>query len=273
METMQPEQFQTAHALALFEYMRFGIVVTALLTGRPTCLVSKAWTTIPWARAEHNKGSMQRLIDLMCESSPLQPLKHLTSLVPDCEGDPAASQIPETVERLLIQLYDWRRSVEFSLSTRLRTVNPPDKPSMLYANDVYSIQFERPDDLFELALFNMVLIYLCRFLKGAVPLQRCPNDPAITSIKGAETTQTSLLPTTPLSLPIGDPVARAKIAAREIYVISKCLTSDGLFGFGTLYLSVPLLVAKDFLLREGDAEGHKVDEAFNHMFTIWTGRV
>lgn len=269
LEAMQPEQFQTSQTLALFEYVRFSVVMTALISGRPTQLTSEPWRTIPWARAKHSKGSMHILMDILCDIIPLQSEKNLMWLVPD-HNDPISTSTQDKVGRLLLQLHDWRRSIEPGLNTRLKAVDLVEESTLIHTGADCPVQFERPNDLFQLALFNMLLIYLTRFMMNNVVV---PGETSLLDQCSAQCLlERSVLPTTPLVLPILDLPARATVAAKEIYTIWKCLTSDGLFGCGSFYLSVPLIVAKIYLLQIGDPEGSDINEAIDQIPSLWAGR-
>lgn len=273
LEAMQPEKFQSAQALALFEYLGFTVIITAVISGRPTSLASQRWRTVPWVKARHERGSMQTLIDLMCDLIPLQSEKRLLQLGPEEEYKSIPALTMDRVARLLIQLQDWRSSIEPGLKMRMKTIDLTGRSTMVYAGDGCPIQFEQPTDLFQLALFNMILIYLCSFfIQDGKGRQR--DAPQIEESTGAQITSERLspMPTTPLVLPISDPIARAKVAAKEILVLWQCLTNDGLFGCGSFYLSVPLIVAKIFLLREGDAGASDLNEALDRIPAIWAGR-
>lgn len=272
LEAMQPEQFQTAHTLALFEYMRFTIVMAALISGQQTRLLSEPWRKIPWAQAKHRKASMQLLLDLVCDMVPLQSEKNLLWVVPDRPG-PMTSSTRESVGRLLSQLSEWRRALEVGLDARLKTLDPAEQSTLEYTGAEYPLQFERPDDLFQLGLFNMIVIYLCRFLNdGSIFLEQAGPAAQLSTVSSHGFAHRSILPTTPLVLPVHDPVARARVAAKEIYMIWKCLTQDGLFGCGSFYLTVPLIVAKYHLLQEGDTEAMEIGEALDRIPALWAGR-
>lgn len=272
LEAMKPEQFQTDQSLALFEYMRFTIIMTSLLTGRPTSLASEPWRMTPWARAKHAKGSMHVLIDLLCDIIPLQSEKHFMCLIPDRAG-PTASSIKGKVSMLMQQLYDWRQSVEPGFRIRLKTIDGAGQSTLIHTGAGYPIQFEKPQDLFQLGLFNMILIYLCRYLTEDETLSQATDPQTQSSVmQGCASNQTSILPTTPLTLPVPDPITRATTAAKEICVIWKCLTKDGLFGCASFYMSVPLVVAKVHLVQVGDAEASELDEAIDRIPSLWAGR-
>lgn len=66
-ELQGPHAFTEPKALALFESLRFTIIIAYLYRRRPTFLADHAWKTIPWSANPLTKPSMQQLLDIMAE--------------------------------------------------------------------------------------------------------------------------------------------------------------------------------------------------------------
>lgn len=268
---MRPEQFQDPDKLALFGLLRYSVATVSLLTGEPTCLESEAWRTIPWARATWSRGSIHKLVDLIYDMSPLQPAMHVAIQFPFGKQDCPAQHTREQVCRLLLQLFEWRQSAELGLRKRLKDLVALDQSTLRYVSRIHSIEFDRPDDLYELAIFNMILIYLCRFLMFDQSLRDEVNAAVLVTGTGLKHDQIPGVLRTPLTLPIDDPITRARIAAREIGSMWQCLTSNGLFGFATLYLSLPMHVARNLLICEGDPAASELVESCQSIPLYWVG--
>lgn len=245
-EATEPDQFQSAAGLAFFEQIRYDIIALALLQQRQTSLTSWPWSVLPWAHADGAKSSMQRLIDLLCQIMPLQSVLPIATLLPDSSAP--IEYAPEWVAELLVELRDWqhRLSREWSspkVTTNLMTWLVPYSPHMSS-----TIRMVQVTDLYELAIFNMILIYLCRLMAADTSLSQTVGAQILSTTKQNAGETTSNKAVTALILPISDPVARARVAAEDIEQIWTSARLYGMQGRGAKYLELPLLVARLVLL-------------------------
>lgn len=271
LETMRPQQFQNDNALAFFENTRFTKIATAILAQRETCLTSESWKTIPWAQAKHIKDSMHRLIDLLCEIVELQPGFYILTPYEGHDFNVSASRTQEKVETLLSKLLCWRRSTEVRLKSSLEAKEKVARSTRPLGGGSSLLQSEKAMVLCELGIFNMMLIYLCRFLEKGSSYSRVADIlPADTISKDSPETKLASRMMA-LDLPIEDPDQRALIAAKEIVMIWEVVTHNGLIGIATIYLGLPMVLARAFLTYEGDAASTELDEALNQLPAFWSG--
>lgn len=271
METMRPQQFQDDRALAFFEHTRFSKLVSAMLTKRKTCLTSECWKTVPWARAKHTKDSMQRLTDLMCEMVELQSELYVLAPYQENDCDLNAKRTQEKVQTFLLKLRDWRQSTDLGLKSRLRAKQPTTKSSAALGGKPSLSQLEKAMCLCELGNFNMILIYLCRFLPQRTPFRRTADVLASNAGRRYSAEAWLAMRMTPLTLPIENPPQRAYIAALEIALIWKVVVGNELIGIATLYLGLPMVVARDCLAHAGDATSIKLENVLSRIPDFWSG--
>lgn len=271
METMRPQQFQDDRALAFFEHTRFSKLVAAMLTKRKTCLTSEFWRTVPWAHAKHTKDSMQQLTDLMCEMVELQSELYVLAPYQDNGCDLTTKTTHEKVQTFLSKLHDWRQSTDSRLKSRLRAKEPTTKSSAAVGGDPSLSQLEKAMCLCELGNFNMMLIYLCRFLPQRPSFRRAADVLASNAGRKYSAEAWLAMRMTPLTLPVENPHQRAYIAALEIALIWKVVVSNGLIGVGTLYLGLPMVVARDCLAHAGDATSIQFENVLSRIPDFWSG--
>lgn len=271
LETMQPEQFQDDRALAFFEHTRFTKVATAILSKRETCLTSERWKTVPWTQVKHSKDSMHRLIDLLCDMVCLQSELYILTPYQEFSFDLSTSWIQGKVQVLLIQLRSWRQCSESRLRSRLDAKGQAAKASSSLGNDSSLMLLDKAMCLCELGIFNMMLIYLCRFLTKDGSFSRTADPSINPSRKGfPELRLASRM--MPLDLPIEDPSRRAYMAATEIVMIWEVMLRNDLIGLATIYLGLPMLLARALLTYQGDEVGFIVlDKALGQLPTFWSG--
>lgn len=273
LEDMHPQQFQSDRGLALFEYTRFTKLVAAMVTKRKTCLTSESWKTVPWAHAKHTKDSMQNLVDLMCEMVELQ--SDLYVLAPYLEDDyDLSARSREKTRTLVSKLHDWRRSTDSVLKSRLKAKEPSTKPNMSREGNSSMIQLEKAMCLCELGIFNMILIYLCRLLPQRHLFDEAADARASDASNASRKYSAEVwlaMRMTPLELPVEDPHKRARIAAKEISMIWEVSVVHELVGIATIYLGLPMLVARNVLAHLGDNTFKTLDKALIQIPGFWSG--
>lgn len=270
-EKMQPEWFQTTHALAFFEYVRGGLLLLALTTQRPTHIVSERWKTIPWARAKHTKNEWQCLLDLFCELVVIESEARLGSTEQNNDRNDQAVSIPERLIDIMQRLSEWRESIGPGLKSRFSASDQAANLDNVSRSGLASWQSQRFFDLGNLATFNLMLIYLCGMLAAVPPPLHQQAQPQIPNkLSGARSQESSssdklTVQLTPLTLPLSDPIQRAKIAARECFDVWNCAAKDGFYSIRILHLVGPLMVAEHFLTRVGEKVTYTAEELLNQM--------
>lgn len=271
-DSMKPEQFQEERALALLEYARFSKITVSLMLKHETALTSKPWRTIPWEATSRPKSSAQRLIDLLCEVAPLQAESTTTFPYskPILEKD--LRNIWRRVAELLSKLHDWRQSVEPSVKRTLVSDSAmtfdgrPSPAAIPGQNDAGTVE------LYELGLFNLLLIYLCGFLGRNQPLLRAVNAYACARMQPSVRDQSSQSLFSACVLPLDNLETRMRCAAAEILVISERVHHEGKDGLMLAYLVVPMRVARDFFAAIGDARSARFQKLFKDLSDFWSGR-
>lgn len=275
-EKMQPEWFQTTHALAFFEYVRGGLLLLALTTQRKTHIVSEAWKTIPWAHAKHTKNEWQRLLDLFCELAVIESEVRLGSTEKDDHRGDGYMSISERISDLVLRLSEWRQSIDPGLKTHFSASDQAASLDNVSRTGLASWQSQRFFDLGNLATFNLMLIYLCGMLAAIPPTTSRPqaqaqaqaqtaNVPSSPISQKTPTSDRLIVQLTPLTLPLDNPIQRAKIAARECFGVWNCAAKDGFYSIRILHLIGPLMVAEHFLARVGEKVVFTAEELLNQM--------
>lgn len=270
-EKMQPEWFQTTHALAFFEYVRGGLLLLALTTQRKTHIVSESWKTTPWANARHNKNEWQRLLDLFCELIVIESEVRLGSSEQQKNRNIEALSITERINDIMTRLSEWRRSIDPGLRTRLSATDQAAKLDHCSRSGLASWQAQRFVDLGNLATFNLMLIYLCGMLAASPSISQPQAATPTETIRSSARLQKSpaadklVVQLTDLTLPLSDPFERAKIAARECFSVWNCSAKDGFYSIRILHLVGPLMVAEHFLARVGEKVVFTAEELLNQM--------
>lgn len=270
---MQPWQFQEPRALALFEYTRYAKAVISLVSGRPTSLATEAWNTIPWIGAAHTKSDLQKLIDLLYSLTLLETDLHLIWQSTKLKHNPMRKHTRDHIKNLLVDLHNWRKSTEPELRSQLAATYQDLTPRSHYESRSSSVPSESIEYLWQLGLFNMILIYLCRhvaidqvlfqeqlsLLGDMVPqdvIHKHENDDVIS----------------PQVLPIKNAEERAQIAALEILTVYDCILHRGITAHSIIFLNAPLLVAREFLLYKNDERHLRLNQAVERFSAFWKGK-
>lgn len=268
MDTMRPESFQDERALALLEHVRLSKIMVSLMLKHDTVLTSKFWRTIPWAKARRGKSSAQKLVDLLCDVASLQT--HLKTTFPYSKPNLEISHaVWKQGGELLSNLHDWRQSVEPGVSKLMLKVSdaPEQSTNDHYEGDPDTIQ------LYELGIFNLLLIYLCQFLTHNTRLLHAVNRFACEKARFSPHRQKHKLPLlSPSVLPLLAPNERIKSAAAEIVTVCEWVHRDGQDGLMLAYLAIPMRVARDILADVGDARSLRLGDLLTCLSEFWSGR-
>lgn len=266
---MRPETFQDERALALLEHVRLSKIMVSLMLKHDTVLTSKSWRTIPWARAGRGKSSAQKLVDLLCDVASVQA--QLQTTFPYSKPNLDIGQtVWKQVGELLSSLHDWRQSIEPGVRKFLLKLSDNQERGMNsphHQDDPNTIQ------LYELGIFNLLLIYLCQFLTRNTCLLHAVNRLACQKARYSPYDQ-GLKPSTlsPSVLPLLAPNERIRSAAAEIVTICEWVHGEGKDGLMLAYLAIPMRVARDIFADVGDARSLRLGEILTCLSEFWSGR-